>query len=171
MNLIYLNNINRERGTVMNDQYIQPFIDAAQSVVSQVTGLNTTLGEIYTKEVPYNSDSVVILIGLTGQIYGSVIISLPKNLACKIASIMMMGMPVNELDEIAKSAISELCNMILGNTAANLYKNNITIDITPPTVFTGSNMQVTPSKAITTCIPILFEDGDTMNIDVSYKEK
>ncbi|SHH83107.1 chemotaxis protein CheX [Clostridium grantii] len=155
----------------MNDKYIQPFIDAGQSVISQVTGLNTTLGEIYTKEVPYNSDSVVVLIGLTGQIYGSVIISLTKSLGCKIASIMMMGMPVNELDEIAKSAISELCNMMLGNTAANLYKNNITVDITPPTVFTGSNMQVTPSKAITTCIPFILDDGEIINIDVSYKEK
>lgn len=155
----------------MKQEYIDPFIDGSKSVIQQVTGIEPKLGEVFIKDIPYHSDSVVILIGLTGQIYGNVVISLSKKLACNIASIMMGGMPVPELDEITKSAIAELCNMILGNTAANFYKNNMVIDITPPTVFTGENMQVTPSKAETVCIPLIFNDGEIFEIDITYKEK
>ena len=64
------------------------------------------------KNNSYSSDGVVILIGLTGKISGNVVLSLSKNLALSIASAMMYGMPVNELDEISKSAIAELANMI-----------------------------------------------------------
>lgn len=155
----------------MKPEYIKPFTEASRSIIHQVTGFEPNIGEAYIKEIPYTGDTVVVLIGLTGQLYGSAIITLSKSFACKIASIMMGGMPVPELDEIAKSAIAELCNMILGNAASNFYKNNISIDITPPTVFTGENMQVSPTKAETICIPHVFEDGETLEIDLIYKEK
>ncbi|WP_461205759.1 chemotaxis protein CheX [Clostridium sp. DL1XJH146] len=106
----------------MKQEYINSFIESSQSVIAQVTGLQSTVGDIEVKDIPYRSDVVVVLIGLTGQIYGSVIISLSKDLACKIASIMMGGMEVTQLDEISKSAIAELGNMIMGNTANSLYQ-------------------------------------------------
>lgn len=154
----------------MKVEYINPFIEASLSVISQTSGFKPAVGKVYIKNSPYGGDGVIILIGLTGQISGNVVISLSKNLACKIASAMMFGMPVPELDEMAKSAIAELCNMILGHTA-NIFSNaNMNIDITPPTVLTGENMQFSPSKAVTVCVPLNFEDGEAMLIDISYKE-
>lgn len=154
----------------MKVEYINPFIEASQNVISQTTGLKPEIGKIYVKNAPYSGDNVVVLIGLTGTIQGSVIISLRKTLACKIASAMMGGMAVPELDEIAKSAIAELCNMILGNTANIFYKNSIRIDITPPTVLTGENMQFSISKSAIICIPLEFGDGENIQIDITYKE-
>lgn len=154
----------------MKVEYINPFIQASQDVINQTTGLTPTVGKIYIKDMPYGGDNVVVLIGLTGAIQGNVTISLRKTLACKIASAMMGGMPVSELDEIAKSAIAELGNMILGNTANIFYKNNIGIDITPPTVLTGENMQFSSSKSAIVCIPLEFSDGENINIDITYKE-
>ncbi len=155
----------------MKQEYINSFVESSQSVIAQVTGMQSTIGTIEVKDIPYTSDSVVVLIGLTGQLYGSVIISLSKGLACNIASIMMGGMEVTELDEISKSAIAELGNMVMGNTANSLSQQNITVDITPPTVFTGENMQVSPNKAETVCIPHIFDNGETIEIDITCKEK
>lgn len=155
----------------MNVEYINPFIEASQSVIGETTGFNPILGKIYAKNTPYTGDNVVVLIGLTGAIQGNVVLSFKKTLACKIASAMMCGMPVTELDEIAKSAIAELCNMILGNTASIFSQNKIAIDITPPTVLTGENMQFSPSKAVVVCVPLHFNDDDHMDIDISYIEK
>lgn len=155
----------------MKVEYINPFIESSMSIINQTTGINPTLGKIHVKKAPYKGDNVVVLIGLTGEIQGSVIITLNKVLACKIASAMMCGMPVAELDEMARSAISELCNMILGNTANIFYSNNINIDITPPTLMTGENMEFSQSNALTVCVPLQFEDGYEINIDISYKEK
>jgi len=153
----------------MKVEYINPFIESSQSIINQTTGLSPILGKVYIKKAPYTGKNVLVLIGLIGDIKGSVVISLKNELACKIASAMMMGMPVPELNELAKSAISELCNMILGNTASIFYKNNINIDITPPTVLTGENINLTPSESTVVCVPLHLND-DTIEIDISYKE-
>jgi len=151
-------------------EYINPFIEASLQVINQTTNFNPTIGKIFVKNNSYSSDGVVILIGLTGKISGNVVLSLSKNLALSIASAMMYGMPVNELDEISKSAIAELANMILGHTASIFYQNSICIDITPPTVLTGENIQLTPTKSLTVCIPLNFHGGESLQIDVSYLE-
>jgi chemotaxis protein CheX len=155
----------------MKVEYINPFIEASQSIIRETTGLSTKVGKIYIKNTPFKGDNVIVLIGITGAIQGSVTLSLKKTLTFKIASAMMGGMPVVELDEITKSAVAELSNMILGNAANIFYKNNISIDITPPTVLTGENMQFSPSKSVIVCIPLEFECGETMELDLTYKEK
>ncbi len=155
----------------MKAEYINPFIEASTRIIEQATGLSARLGDISIKDRPYTEDSIIILIGLTGQISGTAVITFKKAIACKIASVMMMGMPVEQLDEIAKSAIGELCNMILGNTATIFSKNGINIDITPPTIFTGENMELSIHKSVVVCIPLIFEDGQSIHIDISYVDK
>lgn len=156
--------------TKMKVEYINPFIEASLDVINQTTSLKPAIGKLYVKNNSYSCDGVVILIGLTGRITGNVVLSLSKNLALKIASAMMYGMPVHELDEMTKSAIAELANMILGHTANIFYQNNISIDITPPTVLTGENIELTPTKSVTVCIPLNFDMGEALEIDVSYQE-
>jgi len=151
----------------MNVEYINPFIEASQTVLKQSAGIDAKLGNVYLKTSPYKSDSIVIIIGLTGKIRGQVVFSMAKEVSLKIASCMMFGMPVTELDEIAKSAISELTNMILGNTATILYNRGIGIEITPPSLLMGDNMVITPNKMKTVCIPLHLNSEDTMEIDVS----
>ncbi|MDF2614938.1 MAG: CheC protein [Clostridia bacterium] len=153
----------------MKVEYINPFVEASQNIIRQTTGLDPVLGSIYTKDIPKKGEHVAVLIGITGSIQGTVIMSFKKPLACKIVSFMLGGMPVPELDEIAKSAIAELCNMILGNTASIFSQKDIGVDITPPTVLTGENMQFSPAKSVTVCVPLEFEDGDTMDIDIIHK--
>lgn len=155
----------------MKVEYINPIVEASKNVINQITGFNPSLGQIYKKTIPYSVDSIVVLIGLTGHIQGSINISLNKRLALKIVSAMMGGMEVKELDEIAKSAISELCNMMLGNAATIFYSNNINIDITPPIIMTGTNIQVSQANSVVISVPLNFENGDKLELDISFKER
>ena len=50
------------------------------------------------------------------------IVVMGMNTAKDIASRMMMGMPVVELDAMARSALSELGNMMMGNAVG--YRKN-----------------------------------------------
>lgn len=151
----------------MNIEYINPFIEASQTVLKQVAFLDAKLGKVYLKTSPYNSEDIIIMVGLTGKIRGQAIFSMSRELGMKIASAMMMGMQVTEFDEISKSAISEMANMIMGNTATLLYNRGINIDITPPSLLMGENMQITPSKMKTICIPLLMGENDKIDLDVS----
>lgn len=153
----------------MNVEYINPFIQGTQSVLKNVCNEETKLGKIYLKTSPYTGETISIIIGVTGDIKGQVIFSLNVNSACAIASKMMMGAPVTEMDELAKSAISELTNMILGNTATLFYNTGINIDITPPSLLMGQNVQISTTKTQTICIPLELSDGNNFEIDVSLQ--
>jgi len=151
----------------MNIEYINPFIEASQTVLKQIASLDAKLGKVYLKISPYKSEDIIIMVGLTGKIRGQAIFSMGRDFGMKIASCMMMGMAVTEFDEISKSAISELANMIMGNAATLLYNRGINIDITPPSLLMGENMQITPSKMKTICIPLLVGENDRIDLDIS----
>ncbi|MGI6668933.1 MAG: chemotaxis protein CheX [Acetivibrionales bacterium] len=153
----------------MNVEYINPFIEASQTVLKQIASLDSKLGKVYLKTAPYRSEDIIVMVGLTGKIRGQAIFSMTKEFGTKIASYMMMGMEVAEFDEMSKSAISELANMIMGNAAMLLYNRGIRIDITPPSILTGENMQITPSKMKTICIPLLIGE-DKIELDISSED-
>lgn len=155
----------------MNVEYINPFIEASQTVLKQIAGFDAKLGKVYLKNSPYKSDSIIVIVGLTGNIRGQAIFSMSKKVGMSIASSMMGGMPVAELDEISKSAISELTNMILGNAATILYNKGIVVEITPPSLLMGDNMEVSSSKLKTISIPLMLNDKDIMEIDIALESK
>ena len=93
-----------------------------------------------------------------------------KKVALIIASNMMGGKKLLDLDEISKSALSELTNMILGNTATILYNKGVGIEITPPSFLIGDNIQISPTKMKTICIPLLIEDNEQIEIHISVVE-
>ncbi|HOK43987.1 MAG TPA: chemotaxis protein CheX [Thermoclostridium caenicola] len=154
----------------MNVEYINPFIEASQSVLTMMTGNKPALGKVYLKKVPFQSDDIAVIVGLTGRIRGQVVISLSTGTALMVASAMMGGVALAELDEISKSAISELGNMIMGNTATILASRGIGIEITPPSLLVGQNMVITPAHMRTICVPLMLEGEKSIEINVSLEE-
>jgi chemotaxis protein CheX len=158
----------------MNIDYINPFIEASQSVLKLMTGIDVKLGKVYLKNSPYKGDNIVIIVGMTGKIRGQAVFAMSKATGIALASKMMGGYQLTELDEIAKSAIAELTNMILGNTATLLYNGGVGIDITPPSLVMGDNIQISSSKTKTICVPLLLNPDDesmVLDIDVSILEE
>lgn len=154
----------------VNVDLINPFISAAQSVLRDLSQITTKMGKPYLKTLEYEGEVVTIIIGITGELRGQVIFSMMENEACSIASKMMMGMPVKELNDMAKSAVSEMTNMILGNAATIFSTKGTTVDITPPNLVLGSNLSFSVSDAKTICIPLEHEDGTTlMELNIAIK--
>lgn len=153
----------------MKVEYINPFIKATTEVFKTMLNTEIKTGKPYIKASPFTADSLMIMVGITGEIRGQASITMNAELAKKVASTMMMGMPVEELDELSKSALSELANMIMGNSATLLFNAGVNIDITPPTLMMGDNMQVSAGSMRTVCVPLSCELGE-INLDVSVKE-
>ena len=93
--------------------------------------------DFFLKDTTY-----AIQVGVVGEMKGQVILAIKDANAKDIASRMMFGMPVTELDEMASSALNELSNMIMGNTATIFSTLGILIDITPPLAVYGSDLQL-----------------------------
>ena len=86
--------------------------------------------------------------------------------AKKIASTMMMGMPVDELDEMAKSALSELSNMLTANASINFSNDGINVDISVPTMMFGEEIEVNLQKDNIICIEFDI-DGISLHVNIA----
>lgn len=153
----------------MKAEYINPFIKASTEVLRTIVNVEFRTGAPYLKQSPLSANNLTIMVGITGEIRGQVSISMSDKVAMNVASSMMMGMPVTELDEMAKSALSELGNMIMGNTATLLFNAGVNIDITPPTLMVGKELTISLTGMKTVGVPLLSELGD-INLDISVKE-
>lgn len=147
---------------------INPFLMAATSIMKDICQTEMKIGKPYVKTTEFDKESVAIMIGITGEMKGQVIMAFTYEDALLVASKMMMGMPVAELDDMATSAISELGNMIMGNAATIFSTKGIVIDITPPTLCRGS-MTITQTYAKNICVPIQGEIGLALELDIAVK--
>ena len=153
----------------MKTEYINPFIEAAQAVFKTLLDTDTKLGRVYLKSSPFSVCDMVIMIGVVGEIRGQVSLEMTLETAKKIVSAMMGGIAVVDMDEIAASAVSELGNMVMGNTCTIFSKNKINIDITPPMILTGDKIKIT-NKVATIVIPLILQNYGNVNINVSAEE-
>lgn len=151
---------------ILNAEYINPFIMAASGVLRDF-GIETKVEKPVVKKAAFEKDSLIILIGVTGEMRGQVMIAFKNEVACFVASKMMM-MPVTEMNEMSTSAICELGNMILGNSATVFSTKGVGIDITPPTICAG-DVVFSASYAANVAIPLTLEDGKQIEINVSVK--
>lgn len=152
----------------INAEHVNTFLMAATKVISEACNLTPRVGKPYVRNGTFTSDSIVIMIGVTGEMQGQVMLAFKKEVALAIAS-KMMFMEVTQLDEISTSAICELGNMIMGNASTAFSVKNIGIDITPPTLCEG-NFSVSGSVA-NMCIPIYVNDTDYVELDLCVKQE
>ena len=151
----------------LSADFINPFLIAATKIFKDMCMVDTKIGKPYVKTTEFFKDTIVIIIGVTGEMRGQVMIAFEENIACDIVSRMVM-MPVQELDDMAKSAICELGNMIMGNTATVFSTKGIAIDITPPTLCYGS-MTFTNNFSKNICIPMIYEGDKLVEINIALK--
>lgn len=126
----------------MDVKLINPFLDAVTTILPQMGFAEITKGKVSVREKSAPSLGVTVLVGVTKAVRGNVAYNMPESTAKFIASTMMCGMPVNEFDDMAQSAIAELANMLTATAATNLAAMGITVDISTPSLTTGDGFNV-----------------------------
>lgn len=143
----------------MNVEYINPFTQATFDVLSMFGTFDPKLGKPSVLEDALVSEGVAVVVGIIGEVKGQVVYTYTEETAKQIASTMMMGMPVEAFDEMAKSAVSELANMISGNASTAIAAKGFTIDIAPPTLIAGENVRITSNVKKNLIIPVTTSVG------------
>lgn len=157
-----------EGGMSVKAEYINAFIKASTEVLNNFVSDKFSVGRPLVRSNPFPTKEIVIILGITGDIKGQAVFSLDISMAKAIASGMMMGMPVEEIDEMAKSALSELGNMIMGNSATLLFNEGTKIDITPPSLVKGTDIEISTAGMETICVPLVSASGD-VEFDIGIK--
>ena len=151
----------------VNAEHINPFLMASTKILKEMCFVDAKVGKPYIKSPAFFDNTLLIMIGITGEMRGQAMIAFEHNIACDIASKMIM-MPITEMDELSRSAICELGNMIMGNTATIFSTKGIAIDITPPTIGNGT-MSFTNNFTQNICIPLIYEDNKVIEINIAIK--
>lgn len=149
----------------MDVRYVNPFIDAITNIMPQLGFQSVVRGGVKTGDQFVESKGVTILVGLTDDARGNVAYNMTEEAAMKIASTMMMGMPVAQMDEMAQSAISELTNMVTGNAATNFESLNMKVDISPPSLVVGQKFKAKLSNGKFLIIEMVV-DGIVLELNV-----
>ncbi|MEW9122996.1 MAG: chemotaxis protein CheX [Thermotaleaceae bacterium] len=118
----------------MEVAYINPFLEAFTKTLEQLNITDVKRGGLKKKDKLYVNLDVSTVISLKGGLQGNIALSMPQDTAKKLASIMMMGMPISVLDDMAKSAIGELSSMIAGMASTLFISLGISLSISPPVV-------------------------------------
>lgn len=147
----------------LNAEFVNPFLISASKILKDMCFIDAKIGKPYIRDKNIDDDNVIIMLGITGQIRGQVMIIMNRLAACDIASKMIM-MPVEQIDELSGSAICELGNMILGNAATVFSTKGIAIDITPPSLCVGNMSFMSTSQSI--CVPLSYDDSKMIELNI-----
>ncbi len=142
----------------MDVKVINPFLNSFSIVMPQVGFQRVEKKGITVKESNLKSLGVMLIVGIVGDVKGNVIYAMSIESAKEIASKMMMGMPVEELDDMARSAISELSNMLTANASINLTNMGINTNISTPTLMYGNDFEAKMNTDKILCIEVHVDD-------------
>ena len=154
-------------GNIMEASHINCVLGAINTIMPQIGVSKIDKKGLSVKPREIKANGISIVISLVGDVSGNIIYIMKDEDAKKIASKMMMGMEVNNLDNMSKSALSEMVNMVTGNVATNFSNINVNVDISPPTLFHGdTTIDVNNDQVISLIMQL---DDCIMDINVSLK--
>ncbi|MCD6332201.1 MAG: chemotaxis protein CheX [Bacteroidales bacterium] len=153
----------------MRVEYINPFVEAAYNIMTEVLQADVERKDLYLKKTTQPVMGVAALVGLAGDVEGRVLIDMSQDTAIKIAS-TMNGEKLTGLDELAKATITELANMITAQAVTKLFDLGFKFDLTPPSIITGENMSVSNANVEALIVPLEMPQG-LVEINVAIRER
>jgi chemotaxis protein CheX len=155
----------------MRMELIQPFINAADAVLSETLKSSAQIGDVSMEEETYRRKGVAAMITIIGDIEGRVIFDLDPPTAAKIAS-HFAGGPVEANDDIVRETVFELANQVVGNAVTTLNDQGVRFKISPPSMHTEE--QGVQGSEDTEALVMCFDtpNGSVfMNISMRYNRR
>lgn len=153
----------------MDVRYINPFLKAAVNVLKTMAFVDVIPGKPFLKKEHLAIGDVSGIIGLTGDVKGS--LSVTFDLAM-IVTIMknMLDEEIKEVDNDTRDAVGELTNMISGDARRMLQTEGLSLNAAIPTIVSGKNhviKHVVNGPVIV--IPFTCESGGKVSVEVSLQ--
>ena len=155
----------------MKMELIQPFINAADAVLSQGLQGTTKVDSLAMEEHAYRRKGVAGMVALTGDIEGRIVLDLDPQTALRVAS-HYAGAELPESDGLIKETIFELANQVVGNAVCALNDQGFHFRVHPPMLVTCDEGDKTSED--TEALMICFETslGNVyMNVALRYNKR
>jgi chemotaxis protein CheX len=152
----------------MDPTYIKPFIASIRNVFSTMLQLPVTVGEPRIKAGNTATYDVSGIIGMSGDVAGSVVLSFPKQTAERIVA-LFCGQNLTADSPDFPDAIGELVNMVSGGAKA-MFKDR-KVSISCPSVVIGPGHQIAKQSEVPCIIIPCATDCGEVVIEVAIQDK
>lgn len=152
----------------MNVKFLNPFVEAADSVLRVETQINLKRGTLGLEKEPYVTNDVTVIISLVGRVDGTVFYSMSEATALELAS-AILGEPLEEFGALAQSGIAELGNVITGQASIKLSEAGYEATISPPTLLRGAGAIINTLDYPRLVVPLIWDKG-SITIHLALRE-
>ena len=150
----------------MDSSYIMPFVKSVRNVFETMLQLPVDVNEPYAKKAGQPSYDVSGIIGMSGDVDGSIALSFDTAAAERVVH-LLSGEHLEHTDENFADAVGELVNMIAGGAKAQFEGQDVSISC--PSVIVGDQHQVfTRKDAAHIAIPCTCDCGE-FAVEVSIR--
>jgi chemotaxis protein CheX len=122
----------------MDDKLMDPFIYATVNVLETMAFTAAEAGTPYVKKDRFARGDVSAILGLTGDMSGTLSVSFSDGSILSIVS-AMLGERIDEMNDEISDAVGEITNMISGVARKRLGEIGVSLRAAIPTVIMGKN--------------------------------
>lgn len=125
----------------MVKQYLQPFAIACMEVFKNFVGAELVAERSYLfDQAVITGWDLFAMIGFTGGARGAVVISMKKNLACKLTN-QFTGKTYETIEDDVTDTIGEIVNIIAGNVKRGEVEK-LQLKLSPPMIVRGQGHSI-----------------------------
>ncbi len=155
----------------MKMELIQPFINAADAVLSETLQSPARMGDVSMEQEIYRRHGVASLVTINGDIEGRIIFDIDRGTAQQVAT-YLAGSPMTVDEEVARETVCELANMVIGSAVTSLNDQGVEFKIQPPVFHSAESGESSTEdqEALVMC----FETGTGtvfLNIAMRYNKR
>lgn len=153
----------------MDVKFINPFLQGTIEVLKKMAFVQPRPGKIYLKETSLADGDVSGIIGITGDMIGSLAISFSEPCICHLIS-RMLGESYSEANQEVFDGVGEITNMISGVARTHLEKDGMEVYAAIPSVVYGKDHTINHIlKTPSIVIPFETDEGSFV-VDVCIKK-
>lgn len=145
-------------------KYVNAFTRSLYSILKDYLGINSRRGQIELKSKTSPIQGVAVLVGVTGDVDGKVILDMKQEVGHRLTS--KFNEEYNsEINDMFISTLKEFGNVVCGNAMTTLEGDSLDCDITTPTIIIGEHMAL--AEESTTQIIMIPFITDVGQIDIN----
>lgn len=142
----------------MKVEYINPFIESTLKSLEMMAQITANRENLELKSDLITTYDISAIVSLTGEVEGSIIVSMPQGLACRVASNLLME-ECETVDQNVQDAIGEMGNIIVGDARRALVAMGNSVTISLPNIVVGKGHLIARKGIPCIAIPFNTEHG------------
>jgi len=152
----------------MRLELIQPFINSADAVLAQGLESPISIENLTMDEEAYRRKGIAAEVCLTGDIEGRIIFDADHDAATSFAR-HLAGTELTGVDNLAREAVCELANQIIGNAVTVLNDQGFHFRVHPPTLHTSEQGSKSSEDTEAVVLCLSTQSGNVfMNVALRY---